>query len=209
MTRRIDVLRSWLRTAAQGAGRGLKRIVPTEGLRQLAADLRRKRVSIPTARIGTALAHAPEVRSAAVLARGGKLLVDAVFSDGEALQVSFAPAAVRFAPRGAKELVFRVEPAERAAQLRVAGLASTLAGALAHELYRAGLPNADPDDPSGAIVDREGADRLRIDLRTVPAVRSALGSTALAVMMEVMKIAAVYVDDHGVRIELELPQFPT
>lgn len=206
MTRRIDVVRSWVRTAAEGAGRGLRRIVPLHGFKELARDLRLRRIAIPTSRIGSALAHAPEMRSVAVVAGEGRLHVDAVFKDGDALQVAFVPFGVRFAPRGAKELVFRVDPPESTGRMRTLLLASALAGEIAAELYRPALGGSEPEDPSGAIVDREGNDRLRIDLRTVPAVRRAGSASPLAIMMELLEVSAIQVEGDAVRMELKLPR---
>ncbi|MFW6051560.1 MAG: hypothetical protein ACODAU_10315 [Myxococcota bacterium] len=208
MTRRIDVVRSWVRSAAEGAGQGLRRVLPWHSFRRFLGDLRQRRVLVPASRIGAALAHTPGVRSLSVTPRDGRLWVDASYDTEGDLQIALAPVAVRFAPRGAKEVVFRVEPAQGPPDRRVAELVSSLAGVLAHDLYRPGLPGGEPPDPSGAIVEREGSDRLRVDLRTVPAVRSARDSAALSVLLEVFRVRGMRIDAVGLRVEIELPTMP-
>lgn len=179
-----------------------------DALRRFSVDLRNRRVLIPASRLGAGLAHAPGVRSVALLPAAGRLRVDATLDDGEPLQVSITPSAIRFAPRGAKEIVFQIAPADRAGHRGVADLVSALAGLIAHDLYRPALGGPEPLDPSGAILDREGADRLRVDLRTVPAVRAARGSAAMTILVEVMQVQSLRVEPDGLRLEIALPHIP-
>jgi hypothetical protein len=206
VTRRIDILRSLLRSAARGVGSGLRTLLPTEALGRALDDLRQRRVLISPARLTSALAHAPHVQSASVALRDRRIDVDAVFASGPTLQVGLEPRAVRFAPRGAKEVVFQVVPPSLVADPRVADITSAVAGVIAEDIYRFAVGDGRSSDVSGAIVEREGADLLRVDLRTVPFVRRAAGSGALAVLLDVLEVAALYVETQGLRLELKLPR---
>jgi hypothetical protein len=190
---------------ARGAGRGVRAVVPVAGVRRFMTDLRQKRVLIPAARLTGAVAHAPEVRSASVALRDRRIDVDAVFAEGDRLQVGLFPASVRFAPRGAKEVVFQILPADRASDRRVADITAALAGALARDLYRIAVPDDGPLDTGGAIVERDGPDRLRVDLRSVPFVRRSSQSGALAALLDVLEVASLRVEPSGLRVELRLP----
>jgi hypothetical protein len=103
-------------------------------------------------------------------------------------------------------VVFQVVPPSLVADPRVADITSAVAGVIAEDIYRFAVGDGRSSDVSGAIVEREGADLLRVDLRTVPFVRRAAGSGALAVLLDVLEVAALYVETQGLRLELKLPR---
>lgn len=205
MSDRLDVLKSFVRQARDRAGHRLGRLGPVAALRKAVETLKQQKAVIPDEAITNALAHAPGVVSASASADGGAVRVDATFEDGESLQLAFVPVAVRFAPHGAKEVTLRIEPAELARDRRALGLAASLCGLMAQAVFRLALPVTD-DDVAGAIVDREGDDLVRVDLRTVPVVRRLTASrTPVAMILEVFEIAAIEADGGALSLRLRVP----
>lgn len=204
MSDRVDLLKSLLRAAASRAGSELRRVAPLGAVRRALADALAQRAAIGDDTLTAAVAHADGVRAASVTARGGAIQFDVVFADARQLAAALVPLEPRFAPRGAKELRFRVEPPEAARDPRVAGVAAAVAGAVARALW--GVLVAGRDDAGAAIVDREG-DELRVDLRTVPAVRRRVESRApLGAVIDVMGLGALRAEDGRLTLELSLPQ---
>ena len=200
---RFDVLKSLFREAAEGARDRLLDLGPLARAREAFKEVARQRVVVSDEDLTAAVAHAYGVRAASVAARGGAIRVDVTFDDGDQLAASLVPLGARFAPRGAKEVLFRVEPPERAVGPHAAEVAAAVAGTIARGLYR-GLIRRD-QDTQGAIVDRDD-DVLRIDLRTVPAVRRLAGRGPAAMLMDVMEIRGIRADDGELSIDLKLPE---
>ena len=203
MSERFDVLKSLFREAATGARDRILGAGPIARAREAFKEIARQRAMVPDADLTNAIAHAYGVRSASATARDGAVRVDVMFEDGDHLAASFIPLGARFAPRGAKEILFRVEPPERAVGPKAAEVAAALAGAVARGLYR-GLLRVE-EGTQGAIVDRDD-DVLRIDLRTVPAVRKMAGRGAIAMLMDVMEVRSIRADDGILSIDLKLPE---
>lgn len=201
---RFDTLRSLLRAGADRARDRLGDVAPLAAVQRVIAELRQQRLVVPERALTNAVAHAPGVRAATVTARHGAILVDVGFRDGDALSCRYVPESARFAPRGAKELVFRVDPPEALRNARTREVASVLAGAIAHTLWSVALTK-EGDDVSGAIVDRDGEDYLRVDLRTVPAVRKVQGKGPAAMLLEVLELREISADDGELVLHLKLP----
>ncbi len=61
------------------------------------------------------------------------------------------------------------------------------------------------DDASGASGDRDGADLVRVDLRTVPAVRRAQGKGPSAMILELLELRAIECEDGEIALVVKLP----
>jgi hypothetical protein len=202
---RLDLLRSLLRAGADRARDRIGDVAPLATVQRVVSELRRQRLVIHERALTNVVAHAPDVRAATVTARHGALLVDVAFRDGETVACRFVPESARFAPRGAKELVFRVEPVEALRSARTREVAGALAGAIAHTLWSVALGAREGDDVSGAIVDRDGTEFVRVDLRTVPAVRRAQGKGPSAMILELLELRAIECEDGEIALVVKLP----
>jgi len=54
-------------------------------------------------------------------------------------------------------------------------------------------------------VDREGDDLVRVDLRSVPAVREALGAGPMGLVLEAIELKRIDADDGELALQLKLP----
>jgi hypothetical protein len=197
---RSDYFRSLVRGFAEGAGRRLG--LPIAGLQRLLREAMLQASSISERQITKALARVENVREASAVCRDERIWIEATFADGENLRVSIAPRGARFAPRGAKELVFHVEPEELAGRARVRDLVGAIAAAVAHALWApffGRLLNPSYD----AIAEREGAD-VRVDLRSVPAVRAA-HNKGFAQLFDMLELGGLGVVDGALRLQIKLP----
>lgn len=202
MASRFDVLRSLVRGATKATRDRLKELGPVANAREVFEELRARRAHIGEGALGSAIAQAEGVRTSTVRIADGRLLVDVGWDDGDETSVAVTPETVRFAPRGAKEVLFSVEPPERVGDARVREIVGCLAAAIARALWG---PLLGPR-PGGeqALVEREGA-RLRADLRTVPAVRSMLEGSTLSMALDVIAIESFTFEDHALRFRIALP----
>jgi hypothetical protein len=199
---RFDVLRSLMRSAARAAGEQLGRIDIPAPLRGALDDALKRRVALTDRQLTGAAVRVAGVREVTVAARDGALHVDAVREDGSDLSASLAPVSAVFAPAGAKDVCFRVRPAAAAGDGCLRDIAATISGELARAVWGpfllGGTGEADP-----AFAERDG-DLLRIDLRTVPAVRRALGMRAAALAIDALTVKAIAVEEGALRVTLGL-----
>jgi hypothetical protein len=199
---RVDSLKSLLHRAARAGTGRLANLGPVAGARHAIDELKQRRATLTEASLSRAFAHAPGVAASVVGVRDGWVRADLTFDDGRHLALGVAPETVRFAPRGAKEVIFSVEPPELVEDGRVRDLIGSLAAAIARAVWGPVLGPARGEEL--ALVEREGA-RLRADLRTVPAVRAALEGGPLAMALEMLTIEAFAVEDRAVRMRIGLP----
>ena len=136
-----------------------------------------------------------------VACRAGRVYVDASMTNGSEVQFSLAPRSVRFAPRGAKEIAFDVEPPDA----HDTSIVGALAGCIAKATWPMIAP-ADSLDVGGAIVERESPGRLRVDLRSVPAVRRFSSTQAAAMIFDVLELESLRVEPGAIALKLKLPQ---
>lgn len=202
MSKRGDLFRSLVHRAAKAGVERIKEMPAVAGARQAIEELKQRRASIGEAALSSALAHAPGVSASSVAISGGLMRVDLAFEDGESRVFAVEPEAVRFAPKGAKEVLFAVEPPELVGDPRVRDAVGCLAAAIARALWGPVLPPRAGDEQ--ALVERDGA-RLRADLRTVPAVRAALEGSGLAMALEVLTIESFALEDRALRLKIGLP----
>ncbi len=201
---RGDLLRSLFRAGADRAARRLEGSGPVARVRRALSQLRDQRATLDERTLTRLVAHVPGAASASVNARSGRLLVDLTFRDGEHRAFGLTPLAARFAPRGAKEIVLRVTPRELLAERALRQTVSAIAGAVAHSLWAVAMPDARPEDLIGAIVDRDGSECVRVDLRSVPAVREALRQRSGALVVELLELRELRVEDGALALQLRL-----
>ena len=200
MSNRGDVIRSLVRAFASGAGKRLG--VPWSGLSRYFRELLAEASSVSDRQIATALTRVANVREASAVCRDDRIWIEATFAEGDAVSLSLQPLFARFAPRGAKEVTFRVEPSELAGRADVRDLVGAIAALVAHTLWapfvgRVLNPRYD------AIAEREGSD-VRVDLRSVPAVRAA-AQRGLAQLLDVLELSGLGVSDGALRLHIRLP----
>ncbi len=200
---RIDELRSIVRDAARRASDGLGKLTALSDARRVLRELANQRLLVPDGAVGAVVARAHGATEASVRSRDGALWVDAYFDDGDHLEACFEPGRPTFAPRGAKELVWNVSPIESARSRHVVDVASAVSTSIAHALWAVVLPR-DIEALGAAIVDRDGEDRFRVDLRTVPAVRELSGQPSAAII-EVLELSGIECEEGEVRLQLRLP----
>ncbi|MGE0789606.1 MAG: hypothetical protein AB7S26_28295 [Sandaracinaceae bacterium] len=202
MSSRLDVLKSVLFRAARAGKDRIEDVGSLKELRKVFGDLRQRRMAIPESHVGAAVSEAPLVRASTVGLRRGRAVVDVGFQDGSVAVFAVIPQEVRFAPRGAKEVLFSVEPPEAVEDSRVRDIVGHVAAALARGVWG---PMLGPPRPGeAALIEREGA-RLRADLRTVPSVRGALEGSPLSMALDVLTIERIEIEDRAMKVTVGLP----
>lgn len=200
-----DLVRSLVRRAAEGVANGASRIGGLDRVRAGIDDLVRQRISIRASTLTSVVAHLPEVESASVTLSDGAIHIDVAFEEGAFLQARLIPTRIRFAPRGAKEVGFRIEPQERAYGYRVTDVVSAIGGAIAGALWPVARMTA-ARDLGGAIVDRDGPNGFTVDLRTAPAIRALESRGSAALVLELIELGELTVTDGALVLQLKLPQ---
>jgi hypothetical protein len=199
---RGDILKSWLQRAAQAGASRLSRLDPVQRVSRAVEELRARRVRLDEATLAQALSAVEGLRESTLQVRDGRIEIDACWQDGERLAFAAVPETIRFAPRGAKEVLFRVEPAELARKGKVREAVGALAGAVAFAVWGPLLGAGATANP--ALVETEGQ-RLRADLRSIAAVRSALSGGPLGQVLDVLSIERFELADRELRVILKLP----
>lgn len=203
MPKRLDIVKSLLRSAAKA---GADRVGATAALRRFGEayrDLRSWRVSISESALLTAVADAPGVSSASVHIQDGMIHVDTLYKADVHRAFSLRPHRVFFAPRGAKEILFVVEPPELARDGRVREAVARVATLVAWSLWGAVL-SMRPGPEQVALAERD-AEGIRVDLRSIPAVQSALASGAAGLFLDVMAPEAFVLDKRALTMQLARP----
>ncbi len=204
MSDRADFMKSLVRSFAEGAGRRLA--APLSSLGKLLRSALSQASSISDHQIATALTRLPGVSEASAVCREARIWIEATSSDGLVVRFSLMPTGARFAPRGAKEVIFRIEPEEAANKAFARDLVGAVGALVAHTLWGPFLghqasPNYD------AIAEREG-DEVRVDLRSVKAVRSAQ-QRGLGQLFDVLELGGMEVRDGQLKLRLKLPTLLT
>jgi hypothetical protein len=196
-----------VRNAADGLRQRVREQPAIAAVRGLARDLQARSAGIPERVLARAAMRLPGVVSTSLRTGDGELIFEAELESGRWARARVIPETPRFAARGAKELVFKVEPPDAAAEAAVKELIGTLSALVARTVWSAALKPASGDQPEGAFVERDG-NVLHVDLRTVPAVRAALSSAAGAALLEAVRIERLDVRDGALHVVLGLPQMP-
>jgi hypothetical protein len=201
MSDRSDLLKSLVRATLGRAAGAVRDIGPVARVRKAFEGVNDQRSTIEANEIASAMAQVPTIREIAVIVRDGAIRIEALYADGSPLSVSLFPAGATFAPRGAKEIRFRVEPEERAGDGLVSDLVGRTAALIAERAFRI-VPLRDRHE--AAMVDRVGS-ILSADLRTVPSVRRFFGKGRMALFLDVIDIASIDAEDGKLRITMRLP----
>jgi hypothetical protein len=201
MSNRLDILRSLVRAAADRTIDRVKGTRVAAASKVLLERLTQQRWRLSDETLTTAAAHADGVDSAMVACRSGRLYVDASMTNGRDVQFSLTPKSVRFAPRGAKEISFEVEPPDA----HDTSIVGALAGCIAKAVWPM-IAAPEAIDVGGAIVERESPSCLRIDLRSVPAVRRFASTQAAAMVFDVLELESLRVEPGALALKLKLPQ---
>jgi hypothetical protein len=195
---RLDVARSFLRSAAGGIVSGVERLKVIPSLRKLIETVLRQRLVLPDGKLTAAVAKAPDVTAATVSTRDGQMRIDASFRDGGRLLVHLRPLGTMFAPRGAKEWSVGVEPESAALDPRCADIVVAIAAEVARTLWGPFL-RTQRVRTRPATAHRDGA-VLIVDLRSVAEVRAALGQPLLAAAIDALNVRSIEAEDGGLRL---------
>lgn len=204
----MDRFRSRVRDAAKSAAGAIGNVGPLAQVRAAIREIRDRRARIPERQLARAVLRAGTVAAASVRTRAGRVEITAELESGRAVGFALIPERAQFAPRGAKEIFFAVDPPEAASDAKVRDVAGAIAAQVARAIWSPVMPpSSGVDEP--ALVDRDG-DELRIDLRTCPAVRAAMQQGAAAAMvMDVITIERFDADEQGLSVKLGLPKLPS
>lgn len=206
MSKPRDIVRSLVRRAADTAIEAANRTGNFERVRKTIENVKLRRFPIRASVLTSAVAHLPGVESASVGVSDGAIHVDVAFTRGAFLQARLVPTSVAFAPRGAKEVGFRIEPAEAARTQGVTDVIGAIGGAIALTLWpSAAAVMGGERNVGGAIVDREGRDGFIVDLRTTPAARALEKLGQAAVIVELIELSQLSIDDGSLMVHVRLP----
>lgn len=203
MSDRSDWVRSLVRRAAEQLGQRVREQPAVVAARGLARDLRARSAGIPERALARVALRLPGVVSSSLRALDGALVFEAELESGRWARARIVPEAPRFAARGAKELVFRVDPPEAAAEPAVRELVGAVSALVARTIWSAAMKPSTSELPEGAFVEREGT-VLHVDLRTAPSVRAALAGAGAA-LIEAVRIERLEVRDAALHVVLGLP----
>lgn len=206
MSKPRDLLRSLVRRAADTAVETANRTGGLDRMRKTLEHVKQRRFPIPANALTSAVAHLPGVESASITASEGALHVDVAYTSGAFLQARLVPTSVRFAPRGAKEISFRIEPEEAARGYRVTDVVGALGGVIALHLWQSAVAASRTErSVGGAIVDRDGADTFVVDLRTTPAAKALEKLGQAGMILEILEISELSVADGALMVHVRLP----
>lgn len=207
MSDRSDWLRSLVRRAADRVETRVREQPAVAAMRTLARDLRGRSAGIPERLLARVALRVPGVESSSLRVVDGALLFEAELPGGRWARARIVPETPRFAGRGAKELVFRVEPPDAAGEVTVRELIGGVSALVARTVWSAAMKAPAGDAFEGAFVEREGG-VVFVDLRTVPSVRAALSTGAGAAITEAIRIERLECRDGALHAVIGLPAMP-
>lgn len=202
MSQRLDVLRSLLRGAAVSVRDGVRESGITQSLRKAVEEISRRTASVNHRQLTAAVGRAPGVSAASVRVVPGAIQLDVTFNDGDHTMVSLLPIGAAFAPHGAKEISFQVEPPNLANDTRIGDLAAAVAGEVAQALW-GNFVRGLQVPPGHALASRDGI-HLSVDLRGVPLVRVALNNRLTATAIELLHVTDLIAEQDHLTLTLAL-----
>lgn len=206
MSDRSDWLKSLVRDAATRVADRVREQPAVAAIRGMARDVRARAATIPERALSRAALRLPDVTSSSLRCGEGAIHFEAELTNGRWVHAKLFPETPRFAGRGAKEIVFRVEPPDAAGEPVVRELIGAIAALIARTLWAAVLgPIPDTELIEGAFVERDGA-IAHVDLRTVPSVRKALTGGAGATMIDTLAVERIEVGEHCLQLVIALPR---
>lgn len=202
MSQRLDVLRSLLREAAVSVRAGVRGSGVSQSLRQALEEVTRRSASLSHQQLTIAVGRAPGVSAVSVGVVPGAIQLDVTFSNGDQTMVSLLPLGAAFAPRGAKEISFQVEPPNLASDTRIGDLAAAIGGEIAQALWGS-FVRGFKVPPGHALASRDGI-HLSVDLRGVPLVRAALNNRLTATAIELLHVTDIVAEQDRLTLTLAL-----
>lgn len=201
---RFDVFRSLLRSTVLSAEQGLANLPGADAVKRLIEQAAHGlgRVVVRDEQLTAAVARGGDVSEATVSSGRGCVRVDVTFNDGELLRMSLWPDGTAFAPLGAKELSFRVEPDDLAQRTRSRDVIGAIAGEIARTLWKPALARA-PHSREPALVSSDRG-RMIVDLRSVPEVRWAMRQRVYSAFVELLRPRTIEVGDGCLTLLLAL-----
>lgn len=201
---RLDVLRSLLRSTVLSAEHGLASIPGADGVKRFFEQAAQGlgRVVVRDEQLTAAVARGGDVSAATVSSGRGCVRVDVTFNDGELLRMSLWPEGTAFAPLGAKELSFRVEPDDLAQRGRSRDVIGSIAAEIARTLWKPALARA-PRSSEPTLVSSDRG-RMVVDLRSVPEVRWAMRQRVYSALVELLRPRAIEVGEGCLTLMLAL-----
>lgn len=185
---RLDVLKSLVRSTAKRAASSLGELELGQAAGDLVQQALLRRMVVDEAQLTAAVCKLGGIESATVSVTEYGIAVQVSDDRGQDLSVTLHPQTVSFAPRGAKEITFAVDPPEANSQPRCAEVFGAVASELACTLWATVLPRT--ESTHQVFVHRHGAS-LSADLRTVPGVRQALGNPVGAALIDTLRLREV------------------
>lgn len=118
---------------------------------------------------------------------------------GEMVDILLTSIVARFAAGGAKELEFTVYPSGLSSHEVTRSVATAFAAVVAHSLWRVVLGTAESAELM-TVDDDDG--RLRVDLRSLPAVRAALHRQWARTIIDMVNLSRIRPEPGGLRLVL-------
>lgn len=206
MSQRLDVIKSLLREAAVSVRDSVRDSGLNQTFRKALEDISRRSAQVSHARLTVAVGRAPGVSAASVRVVPGAVQLDVTFVGGDGMMVSLLPLGAAFAPHGAKELSFQIEPANLANDTRVGDLVAAIAGEVAQTLW--GQFTRGMQVPSGHALATRDRDSYSVDLRGVPLVRAAMNNRLTQAAIELLHVTDVEAEQDQLKLTLALRGMP-
>ncbi len=206
MSQRLDVIKSLMREAAVSVRDSVRDSGLNQTLRRVLEDISRRSAQVSHARLTVAVGRAPGVSAASVRVVPGAIQLDVTFSNGDSMMVSLLPLGAAFAPHGAKELSFQVEPASLASDTRVGDLVAAIASEVAHALW--GQFTRGMHIPHGHALATRDRDSYSVDLRGVPLVRAAMSNRLTQTALELLHVTDMEAEQDQLTLTLALRGMP-
>lgn len=166
-----DVVRSVIRQGAQGVEQKWGTLRQGFSISGWLRRMRRHEVRIADDELTRRMAKLVPASALTIAVSESGVHAHASLQDGEVLDVLLTSMMARFATGGAKELELMVYPSQLSTHPVTRSLATAFAAVVAHSLWRVVLGPAESVELI-TVDDDDG--RLRVDLRSLPAVRAAL-----------------------------------
>lgn len=172
----------------------------TQSLRKAIEDFSKRSAFVTHQQLTVAVGRAPGVISASVGVVPGAIQLDVTFDNGEHRMVSLLPNGAAFAPNGAKEISFQVEPPNLANDTRIGDLAAAIAGEIASALW--GTFVRGMAVPHGHALASRDKINLSVDLRGVPLVRVAMSNRVTKAAIELLHVTDIVAEQDRLLLTL-------
>jgi hypothetical protein len=195
-----------LRSATVSARHQFDRLKQLPSIREALQGAIRRQVRLSDKEITAAVGRLSGISAVTVKANPGCLRVNASLTNGRELVACLIPSGVVCAPRGAKDVTFRVDPPSAATDITLAEVVGAIASEIARLLWGP-LLFQKSKSRHPAFVENEG-DLLRVDLRTVPDVRAAITQRATEMMIDTLVVKQMSAEDGALCLVLGIQGMP-